>query len=119
MVELGCALAGVANSNQIHMAADEKAAVRIRIFVDADGKDGETGLLAVQLEERGQFNDARLAPGGPEVEKHDLSPEVGKMDGGGSIGDGEVGSHLAGLGRMCATVAGRHEDQLEQQSKCE
>jgi hypothetical protein len=41
------------------------------------------------------------------------------MDGGGSIGDGEVGSHLAGLGRMCATVAGRHEDQLEQQSKCE
>jgi hypothetical protein len=33
------------------MAADEKSAVRIRIFVDADGKDGETGLLAVQLEE--------------------------------------------------------------------
>ena len=80
VVELGCALVGVADSDQVHMAANKKAAVGVRIFVDADGEDGQIGLIAVEFEERGQFDDARLALTPPEIEQDNFASIVGQMD---------------------------------------
>ncbi len=115
MIEFGRALGGVADGDQVDVAAEEEAAVGVGIFVDADGKDGQIGLLAVEFEEGGQFHDARLAPGGPEVEQHNLASIVGQMNGRGSVGDSEVRGYLTGLGGMCAAVACGHQGQRKEQ----
>ena len=101
------------------MAAGEKAAVGVRIFVDADGQDGQVGLLVVQFEQRGHLLHAGRAPGRPEVEQHHLAAIAGQMDRGRAVGDGEIRGRLAGLGRMRAAVAARRKRQRQQQSERE
>jgi hypothetical protein len=69
-----------------------KAGVCVGILVDADGKDDQVGLVVVKIEERWQLDDAGLAPGGPEVEQDHPAPVARQVNGGGAVGDGEVGS---------------------------
>src|SRR5271166_1452341 len=105
----------VADGDQVDVTAGEEAAVRVGIFVDADGKDGQIGLVVVELEERRQLDDAGLAPGGPEVEQHDLASIVGEVNGGGAVGDSEVRGYLAGLGGTGTPVASGEEGQRQEE----
>jgi len=113
----GSTLVGVADGDQVHVAADEEAFVFVFIFVDADGKDGEIGLIAVEFEERGQFQDARFALTPPEVEQDNPAAVAGQMDGGCAVGDGEIGGCLAGLGGMRAAVATGDEGHRQKQGE--
>jgi len=65
-----------------------------RVFVDADGQNGEIGLVVVELEKRGQFHDAGHAPRGPEVEQHHRArgslPDAPLL----FVRDGKVGATL-------------------------
>ncbi len=111
MKELRGGLAGVANRNQIHMAARQKAAVGVRVFVHADGQNGQIRLVMMQIQQRRQFHNTRFAPGGPEIEQHHAAPVIGEMDARGAIGHSEIGSGLPGLGRMGAAIASRQRCQ--------
>ena len=102
------------------MAAGDEAAVRVRVFVDADGHNGKVGQLVVKLDQRRQLLDAGRTPCGPEVEQHYAALVAGNMDRRGAVGDGEVRSRLARLGRMRAPVAaGRKRQQQEQTGRKE
>ena len=80
--ELGGRLGGVADGEEVDVAAGNELAVGIGVFVDADSDDGEIGLVAVQIDQRRQFFDAGTAPAGPEVEQNDLAAVTGEMDAG-------------------------------------
>src|SRR5271157_4832523 len=109
--ELCGGLCGIANCNQVHMVADKKAAVGVRVIVNADSQDGQIGPVVVKFEHRGHFSDAGRALTPPEVEQHDAAPVVGQMYRGRAVGDGEVRGWLAGQGRMCAPVTAGRECQ--------
>jgi len=100
----GGRLLGVADGDEVDVAADEELLIGVGVFVDADGEDGVLGMLVVELGERGQLEDAGLAPACPEVKQHDLAPVVGQMDRRGAVGYVEVGGRLAGLRGMAAAV---------------
>jgi len=114
--KFGCGLVGVAHRDEVDAAADEKAAIGIGIFVDADGEDGKAWLVLVELEERGKFYDAGSAPGGPEVEQNHMAAIVGEVDGGLAVGDSEVGGFLAYLAGMYTAIAGRDERQRKEKN---
>lgn len=114
MKELGGGLAGIADGDQIHVVTSNKARIGVGVFIDADGNDGNAGQLVVEGEERGGFLNAGHAPGGPEVDEDDLTTVAGEMDGGGAVGEGEVGGRLAGLRRMRAAVAGGQQGKWQQ-----
>src|ERR1035437_5970908 len=107
--ELGGFLVGVADRGQVHIVANEKAAVSLRIFIDADGQNGQIRPVVVQLQQRGDLLDAGRAPSGPEVEQYDAAPVIGQVDGSRAVGNGEVRGCQAGLGRMGAAVAAGRE----------
>jgi len=117
MKELGGLLGRVADRGQVHVVANEKAVVSVRVFVDADGQNGQIGPVVVQFEQRGHLLDAGRAPCGPEVEQHHAAPIAGQMDSGRAVGDCEVGCCLACLCRMGATVAAGGEGQRHKQSE--
>ena len=117
--ELGGVLVRVADGDEVDVVANEEVAVLVGIFIDADGKNGDAGQVVMELEEGGQFNDAGLAPGGPEVEQHHLAAIAGKVNGGGAVGDGEVGGELAGLGGVSAAVAGGDKPQRQEEQESE
>jgi len=114
VVELCGALGGVADGGEVHMAAEDEAAVGVGVFIDADAEDGEIGTVVVELDEGRHLLDAGRAPGGPEVEQDNLAPVAGEMDGGGSIEDGEVGGRLVHLRRARAAITGGGEGQRQQ-----
>src|ERR1035438_9815431 len=49
VIELGRFLVRVSNRDQVHMVADEKAVVSVRVFVNADSQDGQIGPVVVKL----------------------------------------------------------------------
>jgi hypothetical protein len=108
-------LLGVADGDEVDVAAKQEAGVGVGVLVDADGEDGEAGLVVVEFEKRWQFDDAGLAPSGPEVEQDDLAAITGEVDGGCAVGYGEIGGGLAGLGGMGAAVAGGDKGQREKE----
>ena len=114
VVELGGRLVGVADGDQVYVAAGDDMGVGVGVFVDADSEDDEVGLFTVELEQRWQFDDAWLAPGCPEVEQHDLAAIVGKVDSAGAVGDGEIGGDFTCLCRMGSAVAGGYKGQREE-----
>lgn len=73
-------LVGVADRDQIHMMAQDEAAVGAGIVVDADGQDGEVRVVVVELQQRGQFFDAGGAFAPPEIQEHDFTAIVGQVD---------------------------------------
>jgi len=114
--ELGGSFIRVADGDQVNAAPGDEVAVGVGVFVDADGQDGEVGLVVVQIEQGGQLHHARLAPGSPEVEQDDLAPVVGEVNGGRAIGDGEVRGRVAGLAGMRTAVAGRQQGQRQEEN---
>ena len=114
MVEPGCTLVWVSYGGEVHAVAGDEAVVCVRVFVDADGEDGEIGAVVVEFNESWHLLDARRAPGGPEVEQDDLAAIAGEMDGGGSVRYVEVGGGFAGLRGARAAIAGGKQGQRQQ-----
>jgi len=109
--ELCSGLCGVANRNQVHMVVNEKAAVSVRVIVNADSQDGQIGPFVVKFEQRGHFSDTGCALTPPEVEQHYAASVVGQMNRGRAVRDIEVRGWLAGLRRMRAPVTSGREGQ--------
>ena len=109
--ELGGGLIGIANCDEVYMAAEDEVRVGVCILVDADGEHHEVGVVVVQLEQGRQLLDAGGALAPPEVQQDDFAAIGSEVDRRGSIGDGEVGGALTCLRRMGAAVAGGGERQ--------
>ncbi len=119
VVEAGGFLGGIVHSDQVDVAHGDEVPVHLGIFIDAHSQDDQIGLVVMELEEGRHLHDAGGAPGGPEVQQDDLAAIAGEVDGGGSVGDGKVGGHVAGLGGMRAAVAGGDEGQRQENQGCE
>ena len=52
---------GVADSDQVNVAADEETAVRVGVIVDGNGQDGQVGFVVVEVEQRRHLGDAGAA----------------------------------------------------------
>jgi hypothetical protein len=87
------------------MMFNDEARIGGAIVVDADGENGETGLLVVEREERGHLLNAGRAPGSPEIEQDNLATVARQVNRGCAVRDGEVGSKFAGLRGMRAAIA--------------
>ena len=113
VVELGGGLIGVADGDQVDMAAGDETGVGVGVFVDADGEDGQVGAVVVKLDQARHLLNAGGALRPPEVEQDDFAAIAGQVDGGCAVGYGEVGRSLAGEVGMCAAVArgGKSERQ--------
>lgn len=88
------------------MTAGEEFFVGIRVLVDTDGEDNQVRAIVVELEKGWQLDHTGGAPGSPEVDHDHLAAIVGEVNGGGTVGDGEVGGEFAGLCGMGAAIAG-------------
>lgn len=119
LVEPGSVLVGVADAGQVDVMAREKAAVSGRIFIDADGEDSEIGTIVLKLEESWNLLHAGWTPGGPEIEQDDAAAIAGEMNGGGSVGDCEIGGDFAGLAGMSAAIASGCEEERRQRDQRE
>jgi len=119
VVELGCGLAGVANGDEVDVAADEEAFVFVFVLVNTDSEDGQVWAVVVEFGQSRHFLNAGRAPGGPEVDQDDLAAVVGEMNGRGSIGDGEIWSRLIEQKRTRAAVAAGRKSQGQQQREGE
>jgi hypothetical protein len=113
MEELGGRFSGITHGDQVHVASSNEVCVGIGVFVNAYGQNNEIRLVAMQLEKGRQFHQARLAPCRPKVQQHNLPAIIRQMDGGGSVGDCEIGCGLIGLCWMGAAVAGGRKGQRE------
>jgi len=107
--EPGGRLRGVEGGDEVDVMANEEGGVSLGVRVNADGENGDAGHVVVKLEERGQFLEAGLAPGGPEIDQDDLSAIIREVDGAGSVAYGEVGCGDVELCGMCAAVASREQ----------
>ena len=116
--ECGCGLFGIADSDEVYMTADKEILVFIRILVDAYADNRQVGQIVVQLDERGQLDQAGRAPCGPEIEQDDVAAIAGKVHGGGAVGDGKVRRQPAGLrGERTPVAAGREGQGQENEKK--
>ena len=114
---MGRLLSRIANRDQVHMMADEEAVVCILVVIDADGHDGQIGVVMVKLDQRGHLLDAGGAPGCPKAEHNNTAPVAGQMDGGCAVGDGEIRGCLVRLSRMSAAIAAGSESQQQKQTE--
>ena len=112
--ELGDRLIGIANGDEVEMAANDEALVFVWIFVDADGDHGQVGSVMVELDQGRCFLNTGAALTPPKIKQNHFAPVVGQMDGGASVGDGKVGRRGGELGGVGAAVAGG--EQAEWQS---
>ena len=117
VIELCGGLGRVADRGQVHVMANEKTAVGVRVLIDADGEDSDVGPIVVQLEQRGHLHDAWRAPGSPEVEQYHAAPVAGQVNGSRAVGEIEIRGWLAGQGRVHATVTTGHQGQRQKQSE--
>ena len=115
MEELGCRLVGVADGDEVDVAAGDEGGVGIGILIDADGEDDEVGIG------RGGAGAEKAVPRcraahqvAQKLSSDDFAAVVGEMDGAGAVGDGEVWGGLAGLCGMGAAVAGGDQSQREE-----
>jgi len=88
--------------------------IGVGILVDADRKDDQARLVAMELEEGWKLDDAGLAPCGPEVDQHRMAAITGQVNRAFAVGDREVGGDLSGLRRVSAAIAGRDRGQRKQ-----
>jgi hypothetical protein len=79
------------------MMFSDEARIGSAIIVNADGENGETGLLVVEREERGHLLNTGSTPRCPEIEQDDLAAVARQMNRRGAVRDGEVGSWFACL----------------------
>jgi hypothetical protein len=119
VVELGGGLVGIADGDEVEVAAVDEALVLVCVLVNADGEHGQVRPVAVELKERRRFLDAGCAPGGPEVDQNDFAAIAGEMDGGASVREVEVGSRQVDLCGAGATVASGEEGQRKQHDESE
>jgi len=92
VVELCGGLFGVADGDQVNVAASEEAAVRIGIVVDGNGENGQVGLVVVEIEQGRHLGDAGGALRPPEIEQNDAAAVSGEMNGSAAVGDVEIWS---------------------------
>jgi len=115
--EVGRGLMGIAHSDQVNMAIADEAGILIWVFVDADGEDGEIGIIVVQLEQGRKLFDARSTLTPPEVQQHYFAAIVRQMDGSKAIRNIEIGSRPTGLCGMGTAVTAGNEGQSHEEMK--
>jgi len=74
------------------------------IFIHRNAERFEATIFVrpLELDKPGNLKLARTTPSGPKIEQNDLSFVIGKLDGGAvGIGQGEIRSGFAVLGRRC------------------
>ena len=96
------------------MKAGEEAAVGSRVFVDADGEDGDVGAIVVELDEGWGFLDAGRALAPPEIQKDNLAAVAGEMDRILPVAYREVGCNSICVYRCGAAVTRSREGEHEQ-----
>jgi len=87
------------------MMFNDEARIGGTIVVNADGENGEAGLLMMEREKRWHLLNAGSAPRCPEIEQDDLAAVIRQMNCGCAVGDGEVGSRFAGLRGVRTAIA--------------
>ncbi len=73
MKQLGGRLRWIAHGCEIDVSADKEATVRVWILIDAHAQDHQVGLVAMELNQGRQFDQAWSAPCRPEIEQHHLA----------------------------------------------
>ena len=115
--KIGCALAWIADSNQIDMAISDEAGIRIGIVVDAYREDHDIGILMMELLQRRKLFDAGAALAPPKVQKHNFTAVVGKVHGSLSVRNGEVRSRFPSLFWVRAAIAAKNRGQRQKQNE--
>ena len=95
----------VDDGGQVDMMFNDEARIGGTIVVNADGENGEAGLLMMEREKRWHLLNAGSAPRCPEIEQDDLAAVIRQMNCGCAVGDGEVGSRFAGLRGVRTAIA--------------
>ena len=116
-VEVGDAGGGVAQGEQVHVVVEEELPVDGRVFVLADGENGDLREAALESHEAGHLYDAGRAPGGPEVEDDDVAAEAGEVDVLRAVGEGEDGCGCADARGVVSAVAGGQRERTEGEKK--
>ena len=99
------------------MSRNEELAIGLLVFVNADANDFDFGVLAMEVQQRGQLENARGAPCRPEIEQDDMTTVAGKVKRGGAVGQSEIRGWLAVLGGMAAAVAAGRKRQEEDRNQ--
>jgi len=105
----------IADRDQVDVAIADEARVLIRVLIDADRKDGEIGIVVMQLKQGRKLLDTGSALTPPEIQQDHLAAVVGQMNGSKPVGDIEVGGLLACLRGMGSAVAAGNNGQNNQQ----
>ena len=113
-VHLRDGLIWVTNSGEVDVKAIEESAVGAGVFVDADGEDGQLGVLVMQGNESGCLLNTWWALTPPEVQQNDFASIVLKTNRVFAVGHGEIRSDFTGLCWMGAAVATGRHDQRKQ-----
>jgi hypothetical protein len=116
-VEVGDTGGGVAQGEQIDVVVEEELPVDGRVFVLADGENGDLREAALESHEAGHLYDAGRAPGGPEVEDDDVAAEAGEVDVLRAVGEGEEGCGCADARGVVAAIAGGEGERAEGEKK--
>jgi hypothetical protein len=100
-------LVSVSHREQVHFVVGKKPAVGAFVRVHADGQHFHPfGLhLLLHLHQRRHLIYARWTPRGPEIQDHNLAPQLVQADLAIGILNGEVRSGIANMWRPAATVA--------------
>jgi hypothetical protein len=115
--KVGCALARIADSNQVDMAIADEAGIRIGIVVDAYREDHDVGILMMELLQRRKLFDAGTALAPPKVQKHNLAAVVAKVHGSLSVRNGEIRSRFPRLFWVRAAIAAKNRGQRQKQNE--
>jgi len=104
-------LGGIAVGGKVEGVGGEEILVGGLVVIHADADDGgaEWRDLLLESVERGGFIHARRAPGGPEIQDHDLAAEVGEARGFAIERELKIGSDAAANARLALAVVGMRE----------
>jgi hypothetical protein len=108
-VKIIALLGRIANRQQVHFVFLEKVPICALVGVDANGQDFDAFIFhfLLHLDQRRHLIHARRAPGGPEIEDHDLAAKLIEADFAVVILNGEFGGRGPDPGRSTASVTAR------------
>ena len=105
-----------AHREQIDVVIFEKLVISVGIVINADGQHGNVGSpkFLLQLHQRRHFINTGRAPGSPEIQDDDLSPELAKGDTAVGVFDGKVWRWFVNslrLGVVASGAGGEHDNE--------